>query len=84
MKMLHATAAALMIEIAALRPDPAENPAAATDYRERIKRGTKIAKPLVRLAIHSYDQMARSLGVRPKKKKDTASRFPNVLQLRER
>jgi hypothetical protein len=57
LKALHATLSAVMVDVAALRQCVLIEPENLNRYKEKIQKGTEIAKPLVNSAMRSYDEL---------------------------
>lgn len=62
LKALHATLSAVMVDVAALRQTVLIEPEDVSRYKEKIQKGTEIAKPLVNAAMRSYDEMIRRIA----------------------
>jgi hypothetical protein len=60
-RALHATLSAVMVDVAALRQSVLNGAEDVNRYKERVKTGSDIAKPLVQAAMRSYDDMIRQI-----------------------
>ncbi len=62
LKALHATLSAVMVDVSALRQTTLVEPEDVSRYKEKIQKGTEIAKPLVNAAMRSYDDMIQRIA----------------------
>jgi hypothetical protein len=61
-KALHATLSAVVVEVAALREAVLVESQDSARFRKNLKAGTDKAKPLVRCAMQSYDEIIQRLA----------------------
>jgi hypothetical protein len=62
LKAVHATLSAVMVDVAALRQTVLIEPEDVNRYKEKLQKGTEIAKPLVNAAMRSYDEMIQRIA----------------------